>query len=74
LHTLHYLKVKYSGCDFNGFDEKIPEEIQNLWITNKETLKNAIESRRFEVGFNTTYLNPMRNAMFHVLTAIFHLK
>lgn len=40
------------------FDGEIPEEIQNLWITNKEALEDALESYRFEIGFNTAYLNP----------------
>ena len=40
------------------FDKCIPKEIEEFYETNKERLRKDLENYRFEVNFNTAYINP----------------
>ena len=40
------------------FDGKLPEDVINLWIENRDALKDELKSYRFDIGFKTTYVNP----------------
>ncbi len=40
------------------YDDVVPEEIMEFYRTNCEELKKEMENYRFEVNFNTVYLNP----------------